>query len=80
VWLWSTHDQEGRVRSGPLRISVKHKFTFAQEHYADKACVWKSGHCRVGMELRRVHGAVDLEPEALDPGDALNHIQPCGQI
>jgi len=27
-------------------------------------------------ELRRVHGDVDLEPEAFDPGDAVNHIQP----
>jgi hypothetical protein len=49
VWIRSTHDQEGGVRSGPLRISVKYKFTFAQEHHADKACAWKSGHCRVGM-------------------------------
>jgi hypothetical protein len=28
------------------------------------------------QELRRVHGAVDLEPEGLDRGDAVNHIQP----
>jgi hypothetical protein len=31
-------------------------------------------------ELCRVHGAIDLDPEALDPDDAVNHIQPCGQI
>ncbi len=69
----STHDQEGGLRSGPLRISVKYWFTSAQQH-----------RCRQGMrleiralpggawELRRVHGDIDL----FDPGDAVNHLQP----